>query len=344
MFKVGLSEKVFPVVKIATVVEALADEGISATDALPGTGVSAADLESASVRISIEQILHSYRNALALSRDPHCGYHTGLRFHVSTFGMYGFAILSSADFRQTMRFAVKYLQLTAPEIEISFKEERRLGIWTIKPVSYAQVDAALYKFIVELAAGCFVSIHRDVMGPAFRPIELHFAIAPPADARNAKEVFRCQTLYQQPENRVVFDAKWLEGKPRLGNAVTFAQALRLCDRMLEELRLRTGESGKVRKIVLAGMGKPVTFEAVARRLDTSTRTLRRRLRQEGTSFRRLIDELRSQMAVKHVRETDLTIEEIAFVMGFSDAAAFRRTFRRWTKRAPNEFRRRAVDF
>jgi transcriptional regulator GlxA family with amidase domain len=69
--------------------------------------------------------------------------------------------------------------------------------------------------------------------------------------------------------------------------------------------------------------------------------LRRRLLQEGTSFRELADKLRTQLAIKYLRDTDLAVEDIAFALGFSDAANFRHAFHRWTGKWPNEFRSRS---
>lgn len=69
------------------------------------------------------------------------------------------------------------------------------------------------------------------------------------------------------------------------------------------------------------------------------RTLRRRLREESTSYRDVIDELRMRVAIKYLRDTQLSIGEIAVSLGFSETANFRHAFRRWTEKAPNEFRR-----
>jgi AraC-like DNA-binding protein len=80
------------------------------------------------------------------------------------------------------------------------------------------------------------------------------------------------------------------------------------------------------------------LDAVARRLKIPPRTLRRRLHEEGTSYRALLDELRMQVSLRYLRETQLTVEEIAAALGFSDAAGFRRAFRRWTRRTPIAFR------
>jgi AraC-like DNA-binding protein len=75
----------------------------------------------------------------------------------------------------------------------------------------------------------------------------------------------------------------------------------------------------------------------------SARTLRRKLREEDTSFRQLVDELRRDFALRYLRDTDLTVEEIAETLGFSDAANFRHAFRRWTNTAPYEFRSASRD-
>jgi AraC-like DNA-binding protein len=343
MTKLGPNEKLYPVVKIAMVVESLKDEGVSPKEALAGIHISEPQLCSPAVRVSANQVMQSYRNAIRLSRKPHFAYHTGLRFHVSTYGMYGFAILSSTDFRRTMTFAVEYHQLAAPLVDVQILEQDKYAAWTMAPFPYPQVDAQLYKFIVELQAGVHVSLHRDIMGQLFCPSELHFTFGRPRGAKKDVEIFDCPVRYGQPENKLVFDVSWLNGTPNLGNEVTFSEVSQLCDKLLSELKLSTGWAGKVREVFLACMGQPTNFELIAGRLRMSPRTLRRKLDQEGTSFRELIDELRAHAAIKYVRDTDLTIEDIAFALGFSDAAAFRHAFRRWTKSAPHEYRRARID-
>ncbi len=171
------------------------------------------------------------------------------------------------------------------------------------PFPYPQVDAPLYKFIVELQVGVHVSLHRDIMGQSFCPSDLHFTFGRPRGAKKDVEVFGCPVLYGQPENKLVFDVKWLNGTPSLGNEVTFSEVFQLCDKLLNELKLSSGLAGKVREIFLACMGQPTSFDLIAGRLNMSSRTLRRKLEQEGTSFRELIDELRAHAAIKYVRDT-----------------------------------------
>jgi AraC-like DNA-binding protein len=338
MIQPGPHEKLYPAFKLATIVSALQAERVSPAQALQTVNLSTSDLTSPRTRVSLDQVIRCYRAAIRLATDPQFAYHAGLRFHVSTYGMYGFAILSSTNFRQTMHFAVNYHQLATPLADISFKEEPERGIWTIDPVPHPDIDAELYRFLVELQFGIHTSLHCDVMGASFAPRELHVTYGPSGDARKYAEVFGCRVVFAQPENRFMFDATWLDAAPRLGTEATYSWVLSLCDQLLEELRLGTGLAGKVRETLLVNLARPTSFNAVARHLKMTTRTLRRKLREENTSFRELVDELRMQVAIKYLRDTDLTVEDIAFSLGFSEAANFRHAFRQWTKKTPSEFR------
>jgi len=338
MIKVGPNEKIYPVVKLSTIVEALGADGISPKDALNGVHISKTALSSPATRVSLNQIIECYRNAAGLSRDPRFAFQAGLRFHVSSYGMYGFAILSSTNFRQTMHFAENYHELATPLADVSFKEEDDRGVWTIVPIPHPRVDAPLYKFLVELQFGIHVSLHRDVMGPSFVPRELHVTYGPPRDAQSYANTFGCEVLYRQAENKLVFDAAWLDGAPALGNEITYLAITELCDDLMEDLQLRIGLAGKVRELLLVNLVRPTSFNAIAKHLHMTTRTLRRKLLEENTSFRQQLNELRTYVAIKYLRDTKLTVEDIAGVLGFSDAANFRHAFRRWTKGAPLEIR------
>ena len=74
----------------------------------------------------------------------------------------------------------------------------------------------------------------------------------------------------------------------------------------------------------------------------SERTLRRRLREEGTSFSKVVTRVRRQLALKHLDSPDLTVSEIAYLLGFSDPTAFHRAFRSWESCTPLEYRRRRL--
>ena len=345
MIEIGWEEKVYPAAKIAVVVDGLAAEGVSSVAALQGVGLSPDELRSPATLVSVTQVVVAYRNALRLSRDPDFAFQSGLRTHVSSYGMYGFAILSSMDFRQTMRFAVRYHPLATPLVKLHFAEEGRWAVWTIDPRPHPGVDERLYRFIVDVQLGTIFSLHRDVMGSSFRPaaLEVTFEAPQPGSQEHYERVFGCAVAFRKPANRLLFNADWLDETPGFGNEVTYASVLSLCDDLHDRLQNRLGVAGKVRGVLIARLGRNLTLEDVAAKIEIPERTLRRKLREEGTSFREIADQLRAEVAVKYLRDTEMTIDDIACALGFSETSNFRHAFRRWKRASPRAFRQTPQD-
>src|SRR6266404_3972114 len=119
---------------------------------------------------------------------------------------------------------------------------------------------------------------------------------------------------------------------------TMRRSLPFATQELADLMKRSGVVGMVRSIILQDIANDSSFAATAKTLQVPPRTLRRQLRQRGTSFQELLDEVRAQIAAKYLQRTVMTNEDIAFALGFSDAANFRHAFRRWTNKTPREYR------
>jgi len=339
MIEIGWEQKIYPAAKIAIIVDSLVAEGLPVADALQRTSLSPSDLRSPTTQVSVNQVIESYRNAARLSQNPHFAFEAGLKTHVSSYGMYGFAILSSMNFRETMHFAVKYHQLATPVVKLQFHEEAGSAVWTIDPLPHPAIDARLYRFIVDAQFGILVSLHRDIMGSAFHPSALEAMFASPGSEDEYKTAVACPVSFLQPSNRFLFDAGWLNGAPQFGNEITYASVVAFCDDLHDRLQNRIGVAGKVRSYLLATLGRHTSLEHVAAHLGVPVRTLRRKLRDEETSFRDLFDQLRAEVAIKYLRDTRMTIDDIAHALGFSETANFRHAFRRWNHASPQEVRR-----
>jgi AraC-like DNA-binding protein len=335
---VGLSERIYEPTKLAALFDILLSEGHPASEILKNVNLPAKEVHSAKTRISLRQLMTACKNALRLSRDPQLAYRIGASIHVSAYGMYGFAILCCPDFRKTMQFAMRYHMLAAPLAAIGFSEENGSAVWTIEPNLYAATDPALYRFITEMQIGIHISLMRDVMGPTFAPDEVCLTYPAAADTGLPEHQIGCATRFAKPANRIVFRSTWLEQEANLGNKTTFPSIVAVCDDLLDDLTLRIGIAGKVRQLLLADIANPPTCSAAARLLGMNDRSLRRRLRQQDLSYRSLLDELRSQIALKYLRTTRLSNDDIALALGFSDAANFRRAFHRWTNKVPSDIR------
>jgi hypothetical protein len=177
----GKSDRVHTPTKLAKIIDTVVAEGVSPAQALAGVGVSPAELLSPDTRVSLQQVLIACANAIRLSRDSSLAFRAGASMHISSFGMYGFAILCSADFRKTMSFCERYHVLSTPLVTLTFREEHGEGVWSVDPIVQTPINDPLYRFIVEMQMGIILSLMRDVMGASFSPKEVALAFSRPND-------------------------------------------------------------------------------------------------------------------------------------------------------------------
>jgi AraC-like DNA-binding protein len=144
-------------------------------------------------------------------------------------------------------------------------------------------------------------------------------------------------------NSLAFDRSFLRRPLPQANPITASMCEQMCSRLIEERRVRLGTAAMIRHYLSAAPGTTLpTLGNMARLMNTSERTLKRRLHDEGTTFRALLAESRSAMAETLLRESGLALGEIAERLGFADLSTFSQAFKRWYGVAPSAFRSRAL--
>jgi AraC-like DNA-binding protein len=339
---VGFNERVYEPTKLAALFDTLVNQGFQPTEILKDIRLTADEVHSPSSRISLVDLMTVCANAIHLSSDPHLPYRVGTSVHISAYGMYGFAILCCPDFRKTMAFAETYHALAAPLAKIEFSEKSGSASWMIEPNACAATDPTIYRFITEMQIGIHISLMRDIMGPMFSPDQINLAYPESPDFGLPVDQIGCSLNFASETNRIVFKSAWLDQAANLGNRTTYPTVVALCDALLDEMKSRVGLAGEIRALLIRDIANPPSLSAIAKVLEVSDRSLRRQLREQGISFRGLLDELRMQIAMKYLRTTRLPNEDIALALGFSDAANFRRAFRRWTNKSPTEIRTKSL--
>jgi AraC-like DNA-binding protein len=144
--------------------------------------------------------------------------------------------------------------------------------------------------------------------------------------------------FQQRNNEMAFDAAWIARPMPLADPITHASCREMCEQLLRELNAGGSLASDIRSALIMHPGRFPSIEAMAQRLSMHPRALRRRLIAEKTSYRHLLAEVRSRLAIEYLRRTSMTNDEIASRLGYSDAANFRRAFTSWTGKSPSEFR------
>jgi AraC-like DNA-binding protein len=335
---VGSNERIYESTKLAALFDILVEQDCPADEILRNVNLTVDEVHSPKSRISLTELMTACKNAIRLSSDPHLPYRIGTSIHISAYGMYGFAILCCPDFRKAMAFAELYHALAAPLTTIEFTEQQGSASWVIEPNARAITDPQVYRFITEMQIGIHISLMRDVMGPAFTPEQINVTYPEAHDFGLPADLIGCPLGFASRTNQITFKSSWLDRAANLGNKTTYPAIVALCDDLLTELKSRIGVAGEIRALLLRDIANAPTLAAIAKLLDMSDRSLRRQLSEQGISFRGLRDELRMQIALKYLRTTELANEDIALALGFSDAANFRRAFRRWTNKSPSEIR------
>jgi AraC-like DNA-binding protein len=312
------------------------EHGLTAEKCLRDTGLTEATLEDAAAQIRMAQEVELTRNVVAALRHvPALGLEAGLRYSLSTFGIWGFAMLASTRFRAALDIAMRYHPLT----------------WAFSPVTVAVVDGErrmifseheipedLRPFCAERGLASTVRITRELAGKPMPMKGLRVCAPRPAHAERFAQVCGAMPRFGAKDNSFIIDDEWLDTPIVFGNPIVARQVEDQCRALLESRRHREGVARQVRDAILHNPTAIPSMETIAGLLHVTTRTLRRRLDDEGTSYRELVEEVRQTLAHELLKKAGMKMEEVAERLGYSDATSFAHAFRRWKGHSPSELR------
>ena len=310
---------------------------------LAGARLSLQDLDDPDCAISIEQELKVIRNLFdAAPEAAHCGLEIGLSYQLSAYGLLGYGLLSSASGEAALALAQRFMPLTYTLVAIAIMREgptTRLTFEARVGQAGADLDSAgLERFLVERAMGAASRVLRDVVGTDVQltTFELRW---PAGRGAGTKTVMGAAVRHACSRNAISFDHQVLRRPLPQANPLTAALCERMCGELLSRRNPRVDTAAFVRQH-LAGrpFKSPPTIDEYARMLNTSERTLKRRLKGEGTSFRALSSIARLDRANALIREGRLSIAQIADDLGFGDPGSFSQAYKRWTGMRPSEAR------
>ncbi|WP_121256375.1 AraC family transcriptional regulator [Nocardioides ferulae] len=305
---------------VAILVEHGARRGLDRGALLAGTTLAPADLEQAGREVTAEQELRVVRNlqhalgADTAARRGALGEAVGGDYHVSTFGILGFALLSSRTVLELLNLTMRFLDLsyifTTPTVARSGEQ-----------VQLRLDGASLPPDVRDLLLARDATAIRGVAG------EL---VPGGIDER---------VVHADPHSlTLLLDVAQLRRALPLANPQSLALAEQLCRDVVERRRRSSGTASRVRVLVAQRLASGAQAAEVATALGLSERTLRRRLAAEGTSYQRLLDEVRESLAVELLGTGLLSVDDVAHRLGYAEASTFIVAFRRWTGQTPGSLR------
>ena len=332
----SLTEPLVPVNIPAIMIRLGTEQGISTDLLIQGTNITSELLADPNARLSYQQIILLANNLISLYPAPTLGLELGQSININQFGMLGYAILSCADLRSALRLGHKYHTLVDPAFTFEVVD---LGETTAIRLTTHLPFEPFYRLVCDVFLGMFATLARFLTGnPNLDAKEVHLNHPQPDYVDAYYELTHCPVLFDQPRTEIIIDSHLLDTPLAMADQATAAMAEQQCADILARMGPKEGLIAKVRRILLSSPGNFLSVDEVASQLATSTRTLSRGLQDVGTSYQRILDEVRKEMSIEYLRNSNLPIEEVAALIGYSDPSNFRKAFRRWTSHAPSYYR------
>jgi AraC-like DNA-binding protein len=269
--------------------------------------------------------------------DDNLGLHVAEQAELGSFDVHFYAMVSSPTLGAAFERVCRYQRLIHETSQVLLEKSGDRALLSHRLPG----GMAAPRQTAELLLAAWVRAGRVATRTRWSPAEVRFAHKAPRDSRDHERFFGAPLRFATGENALVLPAALLDMPCRR----TDPSLLSLLDRYAAD-RLSVPQAATFADRARAALSEElqagnVTAQSVAARLGVSIRTLHRSLAAEGTSYGRLIDQLRLDIAERHLIDDRMSVAEVAFLVGFSEISAFHRAFKRWTGRTPVTFRAEA---
>jgi AraC-like DNA-binding protein len=309
---------------------------------LQGTGLpTQCLLPGDETRLTGQQQLQVLENAQQMGRAADFGLRLGCQLQPSTHGPIGYLALSSPDLYTALKSLQDFLPLRIPFAQLDLQME---SAWlrcslSIKLPAVAHVQ----RMLLECFALVLQALIETFLGRRLTEANIHFQFDQPDYHTVYPDYLHSPIHFGQPDNGLYLPVVLARSANAVSDPDSFALAQKLCQQLLERVPAETlTMADRVRRLLLTNPGNSISEEDIARALFVSKRTLARRLQREGSGFRQLREELLAEQAARHLCDSSLTVEAIAALLGYHDAANFRRACHRWFGQSPAAFRRQGA--
>lgn len=312
------------------------EHGLSPQQLLMDSSLTPSDLEDLKGEIEASDELAVIVNLIRLLPNvPGLGLEAGSRYRLTTYGIWGYALISSPTLHSAALLALRYLNLTYAFTHFSMHSANGITSFTLGDL---EVPAEVRRFVVERDAVAMRVLQRDVFQAELPLLKVSFKGPPPPYAGLYGKYFGVEPEFHAQYNRAEFPSHYMDLPLPQANETTVAMCEDICRDLLNQRRSRHGCAAMVRNRLLHTPGKLPDMETIAAEMCMTSRTLRRHLVAEGTTFRDLVDEVRLILALELIETAHMGHKEIALRLGFHDLSSFIQAFRRWKGVTPSVYR------
>ena len=260
----------------------------------------------------------------------------GQRLDLTFFGSFGFALMSCSDFAAVIKLINRYQLLLGSGINFNILSDLHNSNYSSKDFN-KHFKQSQKRLITELIISQSIYLIKIITNNDKLNIRVTFQHEGVNNKELYESILKCDVEFNQLHNDLILP---YFNKEKIISANSAAHIIyeEQCEKLLRDLNKVENFSAAVRRILLQSGDDLPDIKKVAFKLHTSESTLRRRLKDESSSYRIICDEVRDVLAKKYLTTTNLTISDIAMLLNYSEAASFRRAFVRWNKITPNDYR------
>ncbi|MCG8493799.1 MAG: AraC family transcriptional regulator [Sneathiellales bacterium] len=321
--------------------EEFSAQGIEKSSVLRSAGLLGADdKELPFASLNHQERVSLFRAANALCTQPGTGLLAGSRQKISYFGVYGYALATSATLGEAFRVGKYNFDLAAPVLRITLHFRGSVGI--LKSHNPRALGASL-PFVAEFWRSSQQKLMSLLLGYRFPTLKMYFPYPKPKHASLYEKVFECPVHFGSDIMEWHFDASALDSPCVHADQDTAMLCHSYCDYILSSIGSHSKLQQSIQAICFNDLTTNLTAKIIAEKLGFSRRTLFRELAKEGVSLQSLIDTTKRSIAVEYLRNTDLSVEEISFRCGYQDISNFRKAFKRWTGCFPSSYRKHPLE-
>lgn len=300
---------------------------------LPGL----ADLTDPDIRVPEASVEAAWRLAATMTGDATIGVHVAESLPRGALDLVEYAFRSSVSLAVGLERLARYGRVLSDRVAARMEARGEGLLLLVRDIG----STALHAGRAEFALAAALKFSREATGEHIAPVQVCFAHPAPEDDSECRRFFCGPVRFDAGSNAMILSTEDAARPMQSADEALASIVRRRLDKLLGE---RDGNdagplSGRVRRMLVDHLGEmSLTPDVSARALAVSRRTLSRRLADEGTSFRAILDDVRREFACALLQDGSLSIADVAFFLDYSEPAAFNRSFRRWTGQTPRAFR------
>lgn len=303
-------------------------------------GLTADVLQNPDGRLPISRVQKLWKEAVNMTGDEHLALHLGESINTIGVGILAYVMMHCPTFGKALEKLCQYQDIVCDgsKTTVTIKDD-------LVYLELTQLDDDIiypqYAFESELSV--YYAASKNMLG-TFLPLKsIQFNYPQYANVEEYKRIFQTENvIFESDFTGMVFDKKYLETPILNANPSLFSLFEIHAKDILSSLKSNTSIAEKVKKEIIHGLkGEEPFLSNIAKKLGIGVRSIQLKLKEEGVTFQQLLEEIRTNLATKHLKEDKLSTTDIAYLLGYSEPSVFFRSFKKWTGRTPAFYRKSA---